>query len=75
MFSTPEPILASLHYDQFGNNPDLLAPGDQRNIDAGRYTRAGGEAECPHCGMTLRLHPRVQGALWLTRTCEGLVKL
>lgn len=72
---TPHEVLATLHYDSFGNNPDLLTRADKRNIDAGRYLRASGDFECRCCGFPLRHHPRVQGALWLTRGCEGLVKL
>ncbi|GLS29942.1 hypothetical protein SAMN04488498_104353 [Mesorhizobium albiziae] len=68
-------IQHSLGYDEFGNNPDLLTRADKRNLDRGRIARVSGDATCPACGEAYRLHPPVQGALWATRGCFGLVKL
>lgn len=79
----PIATLYSLGYDDFGNNEALLHPNDKAIIDGeainGRYgkygvPRAGGDSICK-CGATLYQHPKVQGALYLTRTCEGIVKL
>lgn len=68
-------IRDSLGYDDFGNHPDLLAAKDKQDIEAGRYTRVSHMASCK-CGYLMHQHPQVQGALWLRRTCEGiLVKL
>lgn len=81
---TPTSILYSLGYDDWGNNSDLLHPNDKAIIDGeaenGRYgksgvPRAGGRAECGKCGFLLEYHPKVQGALYFTRSCEGIVKL
>ncbi|AEG53175.1 hypothetical protein LOF17_25875 [Sinorhizobium meliloti] len=81
---TSPSILHSLGYDDWGNNPDLLHPNDKAIIDGevenGRYgkvgvPRAGGRADCNVCGYPLELHPKVQGALYFIRSCEGIVKL
>lgn len=81
---TPDTVLRSLGYDDWGNNPGLLHPDDKAKIDGeidnGKYgktgvPRAGGRAECAVCGYELELHPKVQGALYFTRSCEGIVKL
>lgn len=61
-------------YDSFGNSDHLLAEKDRQEMDAG-VPRAGGTVLCPVCGVTYNAHPAVQGALWATRTCEGIVKL
>lgn len=68
-------IQTGLGYDHFGNNPDLLAPGDKRNLDRGKFQRASGDAPCTGCGQPYNIHPQVQGALWLRRGCHFLVKL
>lgn len=70
----PEGMARGLGYDADGNNQSLLAERDREEIDRG-IPRAAGTATCGKCGLELRLHPPVQGALWLTRTCEGIVKL
>ncbi len=62
-------------YDMYGNSPLLLAAHDKKEIERG-INRAGGEVVCTNCGCSLNLHPKVQGALYLTRTCTyGIVKL
>lgn len=61
-------------YDSFGNSDVLLAEVDRLSLDAG-ISRAGGTVVCRVCGVTYNAHPSVQGALWATRTCEGIVKL
>lgn len=61
-------------YDALGNAEHLLAPLDRERLEEGEYLRVAGEADCV-CGLRYRLHPPVQGALWLRRGCEGLVKL
>ncbi|TGT90892.1 MULTISPECIES: hypothetical protein [unclassified Mesorhizobium] len=68
-------VQIGLGYDQWGNAPELLTEADKRNIDRGRYLRVGGDAPCPGCREAYRLHPQVQGALWLRRGCHQLVKL
>lgn len=68
-------VRLSLGYDEMGNNPDLLTVADKRNIERGRFVRVSGDACCTACGEAYRLHPPVQGALWLTRGCHYLVKL
>lgn len=60
-------------YDSFGNAEDLIAEKDKRVIEAG-INRASGGVIC-RCRLPYYSHPPVQGALWLTRTCEGLYKL
>lgn len=76
-------VLEALGYDDLGNCPALLHPDDKKRIEGelpnGRYglsgvPRAGGDSPCK-CGFILYHHPQVQGALYLTRTCEGIVKL
>jgi hypothetical protein len=75
--------LYSLGYDDWGNNAELLHPNDKAVIHGeavnGRYgktgvPRAGGDNVCK-CGYIFYQHPPVQGALYFTRTCEGIVKL
>lgn len=58
-------------YDSFGNCDRLLAEAD-RDVDV---PRAGGDVVCRVCGVKYYAHPAVQGKLWATRTCEGIVKL
>lgn len=65
----------ALGYDENGNADRLLAVDDAVKIEHGFWRRGSGETVCERCGMSFNLHPKVQGALWLTRTCEGLVKL
>lgn len=62
-----------LGYDMFGNAGRLVASIDR--IPLVGTPRAGGDVICRRCGVLYRLHPAVQGALWATRTCEGIVKL
>lgn len=63
-------------YDEFGNCPKLLCKADREVINHGVWGRAGGTVLCTVCGCTYNIHPAVQGALWLTRSCDaGLVKL
>ena len=63
-------------YDEHGNAEHLLAPRDRVALEDGTWNRADGEVLCEICGLPFRLHPHVQGALWLRRTCvDGLVKL
>lgn len=69
-----EAMRRAFGYDDFGTSERLLAETDRQAIDAGEYVRVAGESECT-CGLKHRLHPPVQGALWLIRSCEGLVKL
>lgn len=80
---TSPSVLHSLGYDDMGNHSGLLHPDDKRAIegdaDNGRYGRTGvpracGDAVCK-CGYIFCHHPPVQGALYFTRTCEGIVKL
>lgn len=61
-------------YDCMGNSPKLLAEADRIALEAG-VQRASGDCECLVCGVDFYRHPQVQGALWATRTCEGIVKL
>lgn len=61
-------------YDPDGNAPHLLAPQDAEALERGDFLRVAGESQCK-CGSLHRHHPPVQGALWLVRSCEGLVKL
>lgn len=58
-------------HDEWGNAPDLLAKADAEALEDGRWRRAGGDCECRTCGKKYYDHPRVLGALWLTRTCSG----
>lgn len=69
-----EELRIGLGYDEQGNNPDLLAPVDLQALEAGKWRRADQAVIC-RCGLPFAIHPRVQGALWLVRTCDGLVKL
>ena len=68
----PTTMADGIGYDAAGNCDRLLCEGDRQMIDAGLYPRVGGDAPCPVCGSPYRLHPPVQGALWLTRGCDGL---
>jgi len=63
-----------LGYDSLGNNFSLISEPDRAFIEEVGVPRASGEVTCK-CGSPYRIHPAVQGALWATRTCEGLVKL
>lgn len=74
MFSMPSMTRDALGYDIFGNAPELVCAKDQIELEAG-IPRAGGDVECSVCHMLYKNHPPVQGALWATRTCKGLVKL
>jgi hypothetical protein len=71
----PTTMLLALGYDDLGNNLNLLCRDDLEAIEAGQYLRASGEMVCRKCGCIYYDHPNVQGALWLRRACEGLVKL
>jgi hypothetical protein len=63
-------------YDWMGNAPALLAEVDRTAIETGNYRRVNGDTICEHCLLPYRLHPDVQGATWLKRSCvNGLVKL
>lgn len=64
----------ALGYDEMGNNPALLTRDDALALREGTWRRAAGETLC-RCGAAYYVHPPCQGALWLVRTCEGLVKL
>jgi len=64
-----------LGYDDSGNNSELLAEADRAIIENGGYVRVSGDAPCPKCQCSYRSHPVVQGALWLHRGCDRLVKL
>lgn len=66
-------MLAHFGYDAFGNAEHLLAPRDKVVLLDGSWIRADGEASCQMCGVAYRLHPEVQGALWLRRSCSGLL--
>lgn len=68
-------IAENLGYDEFGNAPHLLAECDRVALEEGRFTRVAGEADCQVCGCKYRHHPEVQGATYLRRACDGLVKL
>lgn len=70
----PDTMRESLGYDANGNAPHLLAEMDRRLIEEVGVPRAGGDVVC-RCGFTYYQHPAVQGALYLTRTCAGIVKL
>lgn len=61
-------------YDTFGNSPRLVCLADEEEMERG-VPRAGGMVMCSVCRATYNVHPPVQGALWATRTCEGIVKL
>ncbi len=63
----------ALGYDMYGNCARLVCSADR--IPLSRVTRASGDVVCRACNVLYRLHPAVQGALWATRTCEGIVKL
>lgn len=63
----------ALGYDEMGNAPQLLARCDEDVMP--RINRASGDVVCAVCGVKYYNHPPVQGALWATRTCEGIVKL
>ena len=74
MRNIPKPIRENLGYDAHGDNPDLLLPADRAVIMSGGVRRTGGAVLC-RCGLYYHQHPCVQGALYLLRTCEGIVKL
>lgn len=70
----PTAMAEALGYDEMGNAPKLLTTDDALAIWEGSWRRASGDVIC-RCGANFYSHPRCQGALWLVRTCEGLVKL
>ena len=74
-YSMPTPMSEALGYDSLGNNPTLVSEADRTTIEAGLYVRLSPDQTCPVCQQHMRSHPAVQGALWLTRACQGLVKL
>lgn len=67
-----EQMQFTLGYDEWGNNRSLIAACDKHQLS--NVSRASGDVICK-CGSPYRLHPGVQGALWATRTCEGIFKL
>ena len=68
--------LDALGYDEFGNARHLLTENDAHRLLHGDWNRADGDVLCPDCGQPFRVHPEVQGALWLRRVCrDRLVKL
>jgi hypothetical protein len=69
-----EKMREAFGYDQFGNSHKLLSSYDRLMMRRG-VPRAAGTVLCQQCMVTYNLHPPVQGALWATRTCEGIVKL
>lgn len=71
----PTATLHALGYDEFGNAHHLLTEADRRALNEGLFHRADGDALCRVCGQPYRVHPEVQGALWLKRACDCLVKL
>ena len=71
----PTEVLESLGYDQFGNNASLLCMSDFESLEEGKYERVSGDSICKKCKLPYMLHPEVQGALWLRRGCNGLVKI
>ena len=71
----PTKMSEALGYDDFGNNIKLRAEVDHLRIERGDIHRVSGESPCPMCDVEYRLHPPVQGALWLHRGCDMLVKL
>jgi hypothetical protein len=71
----PEGIRSGLGYDEMGNAAHLLTEVDRYALEKGDFIRADGNARCCVCDYPLNQHPPVQGALWLTRSCWGLVKL
>lgn len=73
MFMTFD-MMRSLGYDEYGNNETLLSAVDRECLEKNTWFRASGEVLCK-CGVRYYAHPKVQGALWLTRTCQGIVKL
>jgi hypothetical protein len=66
----PVATLVALGYDRFGNNDRLLTERDREIVVEGYYARVDGNAECPVCWQPYRVHPEVQGALWLRRACR-----
>jgi hypothetical protein len=73
MYRMTDAMQTALGYDAFGNNPDLVCEADKEALS--NIPRASGDATCDICHALLRLHPSVQGALWATRACYGIVKL
>ena len=72
----PSSTLAGLGYDDLGNAPHLLHPDDKAKLDRGEYNRRGGaNVHCPVCDVPYWMHPPVQGALFIIRGCDQLVKL
>lgn len=63
-------------HDEWGNSSAHLSSEDRAAIDLGVWKRAGHETLCEACNLPFWKHPRVLGALWLTRLCGNiLVKL
>lgn len=75
MRGIPETMRSFLGYDGNGNSVALLAEADRLFIENVGVPRAGGDVVCEKCGFIYYDHPPVQGALYLTRTCQGIVKL
>lgn len=74
-FMMTDGMRVNLGYDDAGNNMSLVAIADHAAMSMnGGVPRASGDVVCK-CGSAYRLHPPVQGMLYLTRTCEGIVKL
>ena len=72
----PTSVMNGLGYDSFGNQPKLLHPTHAELIEKGEIHRVGNDAVCEKCKCVYRLHPQVQGALWLNLACDGrLLKL
>lgn len=71
----PSTTLKALGYDEYGNCSALLTPYDKARIKKGDVHRVSGDAICAACNNPFKVHPRVQGALWITRGCNMLVKL
>lgn len=71
----PFTIRVTLGYDEVGFCEELIAEVDKEVMRKGTWVRAEGRVICEKCGFAYREHPPVQGALFMTRTCTGLVKL
>lgn len=70
-----EATQTGLGYDDYGNAAHLLTEADKKCLETHDWIRVGGDAECKVCKCAYRIHPAVQGCLWLVRGCDGLVKL
>lgn len=71
----PDSMLPYLGYDAMGNNLDLVAEVDRKHLIEYGIRRSPGDVVCKKCKFEYRYHPKVQGMLYLTRTCEGIFKL